>query len=156
KVVSQPWQPSGVVRANVMSLLLAVVGLVTTGAGAAAAAFGLSIPGPSNLAPVLVGAGAVAVSSGLVLLGLAATIAKLGSFAEALQSRSLDVAVSGLEPVVEPQRQDRVDPTFMLPRPDGRARAAAPGGTDSKPAQMRRTDPTVEASAAAIGRLRES
>jgi hypothetical protein len=79
-----------------MSLILLILGILLAAAGIVAIGFGIPI-NEFNLGNTLIVAGTIAVSAGLILIGLAAAVDQLTQIALALRPRA------GARPVLQPQ-----------------------------------------------------
>jgi hypothetical protein len=125
-----------------MSLVLLAVGLLVTAAGFVTIGFGIPI-NAFSLGNTLIVAGTIAVSAGLILIGIAAVLGQLRRIAEALRGRGLAAesvvprVVSGPAPMtakeaapapVETRAPEPVQPEPRAPAPV--ASEPAPGPLD--------------------------
>jgi hypothetical protein len=128
-----------------MSVTLLVVGVLLTGAGAAAVGFGISI----NTLPfgsTLILAGTTAAVGGLLMIGLAAAVAELTQIVKAARMRPSPAPTRAAEPTLAVQ-----------PVPEAAARdVAAPEPHRLEPQQAPTSPPDVNVSAFAIERLRST
>jgi hypothetical protein len=122
-----------------MSVILLLLGLLAIGAGLTAIGFGIPVNG-SDLGYTLVVAGATGLSSGLILLGLAAAVHQLKLIAEGLRAR----VQSSPGRSTEPELASEVLPDRSVPARSGRA-----------PEPRLRGAP-LDVSSAAIERLRST
>ncbi len=93
-----------------MSVILFILGILVTGAGLLAIAFGIPI-NEFNLGNTLIVSGTVAFSAGLILIGLSAAVDQLAQIAKTLRGRP------AARPTAQPPLADQPMPVAVRPAP---------------------------------------
>jgi hypothetical protein len=155
-----------------MSLILLVFGILITGAGVVAIAFGSTVS-DSALGQSLIITGAITVVGGPLLMGAASLITQLGAIAESLRLRPT-TQIPRLADARQPSDSQRrppeasdprlADPRLPDPRPSeprqGEPRQAEPRQAEPRQAEARPAEPTptaaIEVSGSALERLRST
>jgi hypothetical protein len=121
-----------------MSVILLLLGVLAIGAGLTAIGFGIPVYA-SELGYTLILSGVTALSSGLILFGLAAAVHQLTRIAQGLRVRAQPRSVRAAEAPSQPFSSDS-----EIPARPGRAAEARPG------------TPPLDVSSSAIERLRST
>jgi hypothetical protein len=146
-----------------MSVTVLILGILVVAGGLISLGFGIKI-NEFSLGHTLILAGTTALSSGLVVIGLAAAISKLAQIAEALAMPGLR-PIDPAEPAAEQQpRFETLPPRPFEAQPEARpvepaapeSRAVEPGSPEPPVEARPPSDATVDVSASAIERLRSS
>jgi len=156
-----------------MSVILFILGILVTGAGIVTIGFGIPI-NEFNLGNTLIVSGTIALSSGLILIGLAAAVDQLAQLVKALRQRPGTRPVQSQaadQPLPVPARTAPIPAQAAPPGqpqapPGGPAKAPVPAGAPRNPfftrgrGEERAGEPAAEAatevSSSAIERLRSS
>ena len=147
-----------------MSVTVLILGILVVVGGLASLGFGIRIS-EFSLGHTLILTGTTALSSGLVVIGLAVAISKLAQIAEALALPRLGPAQPAEAASEQQPRFETLPPRPFEAQPEARPvepaapelRAVEPGPPEPPPVEARTpSDATVDVSASAIERLRSS
>jgi hypothetical protein len=151
-----------------MSLILLVFGILITGAGVVAIAFGSTVS-DSTLGQSLIMTGAITVVGGPMLMGVGSLISQLGAIAESLRLRPsahIPRLADARQPSDSQRRSEALDAGPRLPDPrvpDPRLpdpRPPDPRQAESRQSEPRPAEPTptaaIEVSGSALERLRST